>query len=128
MFDGIEWGSFWEWGQPDAETVTYYRRISADGYLNAPDGVPLQAIRTGKLGGKEDGLGPLINAPNYSSDWLIWLDWLTEAGLPTPKLDDGFVDADGNAWSVVEVNVKLRQQVVELTRCCSMGAPFPWES
>ncbi len=124
MFDAIEWGSFWEWGQPDAETVTYYRRISADGYLNAPDGVLLQAIRTGRVGGKEDELG-LVIAPNYGSDWIIWLDWLTEAGLPTPKLDDYFVDADGQGWSIVDVKVKLRQQVVELRKCCAMSLPYP---
>lgn len=124
MFDAIDWGSFWEWGAPEPEQCTYFRRTGEDTYENEPDGTPLLMIRTGQKGGKEDELGG-VTGPNYGSRWVIWLDWLTAAGLPTPRLDDYFVDASGDGWSVLKVNVQLRQQVVILENCCSMSSPFP---
>ncbi len=118
MFDDVDWGAFWEWGQPEPESITYFRRIGPDVYQNDPDGVPMRAIRMKPKGQKEEELG-LIVAPNYGSDWIIWLDWLDEAALPLPKLEDYFIDAQGVGWTVVEVEIRLRQQVVALKRCCS---------
>ncbi len=121
MFDAVDWEDHWTWCQPDPEAIAYFSRTGEDSYTR----YDMLAIRTKRLGVKEDELGPIVIAPNASSDWVIWRTWLDQSGCPLPKLDDYFVDAKGAAWSVTSVNTKLREQFVELTNCCSMNSPFP---